>query len=138
MKKEIPIFIIAIVVVSSLTFFIGTKVSGSKNKIGNFNGGDLPNFNGGYGLQQTRKNGNLGTMVIGEVLSKDDNGVTIKLQNGGSKIVFISSTTTVSKSVSGNKDDITIGNTISVTGKTNTDGSTSATSIDIREKIKTE
>lgn len=143
MKKDLPIFIIVLVIISSATFFIGTKVSGPKDLRSGFIGGDVPSFdrgsmmsgNAGYGLQN-RKTGSLGGMISGEILSKDDSGVTIKLRNGGSKIVFISDSTIISKSVVGTKDDVIVGNDISVVGKTNTDGSIGATTIDIREQLK--
>lgn len=139
MKKEIPIFIISLVVVSGVSLFIGTKISNSKSAP-NFRSGMPSGFgNNQYGLQQGSgivSNRLMGqNMVNGDILSKDDSGITIKLRDGGSKIIFVSNTTTVYKSVEGTKDDLIVGESVVVNGKTNTDGSISATSIDLRTKM---
>jgi hypothetical protein len=68
----------------------------------------------------------------GEVISKDDKSVTIKLRDGGSKIVFISADTEVSKFTSGAIVDLEVGKTIMVNGKTNEDGSITAQTIQVR------
>jgi hypothetical protein len=74
-----------------------------------------------------------GGMIAGTVLSKDATTITITLPDGGSKIIFVSTSTPVTKSVSGVSSDITTGENIVVTGTTNTDGSVSAQSIQIRK-----
>ena len=74
-----------------------------------------------------------GGMIVGTVLSKDATTITITLPDGGSKIVFVSTSTPITKSVSGVSSDITTGENIVVTGTTNTDGSVSAQSIQIRK-----
>jgi len=72
------------------------------------------------------------SFVGGEILSKDDKSVTIKLPSGGSKIVFISGSTQVMKSATGSINDLSVGQQVSANGTSNTDGSISATTVSIR------
>jgi hypothetical protein len=70
--------------------------------------------------------------VGGEILSKDDSSITIKLQDGGSKIVFVSDSTQVMKSATGSLADLSVGQQVSANGTSNTDGSISATTVSVR------
>ncbi len=73
-----------------------------------------------------------GGVAMGEVIAKDDNSITVKMRDGGSKIIFYSGTTQVMKAVSGSAADVAVGQAVTAMGKTNTDGSVSAESIQIR------
>jgi hypothetical protein len=68
---------------------------------------------------------------VGEVLSVDDKSVTIKMQDGSTKIVLLSTATTYSKSNSGTKSDMTTGTTIAVFGTENSDGSLTAQNVQL-------
>ena len=84
----------------------------------------------GTSTGQGKQMGNNGTS--GEIIGKDDKSLTLKLRDGGSKIVFYSDSTTVSKMATGSVADLQTGNTIMVSGETNSDGSVSAKTIDLR------
>jgi hypothetical protein len=72
-----------------------------------------------------------GGFAVGEVIAKDKNSVTIKLNNGGSKIVFYSDATEVGKFTKGTMDDLQVGESVTVSGDANQDGSITAKLIQI-------
>ena len=85
-------------------------------------------------------NGNLGNMArvgftTGEVISKDEESITIKLQDGGSKIIFFSDSTEISKTAEGSINDIEVGKQITVTGEQNSDGSYTAKTIQLSPRL---
>lgn len=90
-------------------------------------GAGVGGFRGGRGGGQ----GGSG-FTSGEVISKDDKSVTIKLRDGGSKIVFLSGSTEVSRFVEGTLSDLEIGKNISVDGTVNSDGSVTAQTVQLR------
>jgi hypothetical protein len=93
-------------------------------------------FGGGAGGAAGRTGGTGGFrgggFNAGTVAGKDAQSVTLKAADGSSKVIFFSSSTTVDKSVVGTPSDLQTGDIITVQGTTNSDGSITATSIQIR------
>jgi len=131
MKKIIPIIIILIIAMGGGAFYGGMKYAQSKTQ---------QRFTQRFGQPGSATGtfgGNLGNrtgagFATGEIISKDEKNVTIKLRDGGSKIIFYSDTTEVGKFVSGTPNDLEIGKTVIVNGKANQDGSITADSIQLR------
>jgi hypothetical protein len=73
-----------------------------------------------------------GGVVMGTVLSLDPQGITVSIAGGGSKIIFVATSTSYTTTSAGSPSDINTGDTVVVTGSTNTDGSVTARSIDVR------
>lgn len=143
------------VVVGGGAFFGGMKYTEARGLrgVGNFSGlagQDLQNlsleeraqriqqFGGNAGAFAGRTGTTGGTrraggFTGGEILSKDDKSVTVKLQDGGSKIIFFSNSTTVAKAVAGSAADLLVGKQVTVTGTPNSDGSITAQAIQLRQ-----
>ena len=137
-----------VVVVGGGSFYGGMKYAESKSTRGQFSRADLQNLSPEERQQRIQQFGSLGMgsrnggsgnraaggFTSGEILSKDDKSITIKLRDGGSRIIFYSISTEVVKLVSGTASDFEIGKSVVVNGSANQDGSITAQSIQIRPK----
>lgn len=120
--------------------------------VGFFGGFEYRNYqirknltNGGENFQRFvgNRNGTMGGQgnvmmrggVFGTIFSIDSNGITVKLNDGSSKIVLFSSSTTFANTVSATKNDLKTGDTIAVFGASNSDGSVTATSVQINPEF---
>lgn len=129
MKKIFIIAVVGAVIIAGGAFYGGMQYSKSQTKSG-FNQrmqGFQPN---------DRTDGKINSMTIGEILLKDEKSITVKLQDGGSKIILFSDATNIGKYVNGNKDDLIVGESVTVNGTTNSDGSITAQSIQIRPTVQ--
>ncbi|MEI6352790.1 MAG: DUF5666 domain-containing protein [Candidatus Nomurabacteria bacterium] len=122
--QTISLIVIVLIIVS---FFLGrwsvntNNVPGQNNFAGN-----------GTGMMRGQgKGGNFGGNLRGVVDSLDKNTIVIKNQDGSSKIVLLSASTTVSKSVMTDISSLASGDNVMIRGKSNTDGSVSADSIQV-------
>jgi hypothetical protein len=133
---------IAAVVAGGGGFFGGMKYDASQtsNK-----GGQFQNFanmtaeqrqtfqqRGGVNGAALTRRAQGGNMIGGEILSKDDKSITVKDAAGGSKIIFLSPSTTISKMTDGTTGDLAVGKNVTVNGTANSDGSIAAQSIQLR------
>ena len=152
-KNNIIGMIAVIIVVAGGSFYGGMQYGANKSpqsqlaQGGGKNGGNFgAGMNGGQrgagqgggqagqggGQRGSGAAGNMGDFISGQVIAKDDTSVTIKGRDGSSKIVFLSSTTSIDKSVSGGAADLAVGQQVNANGKTNADGSLAAQNIQIR------
>lgn len=134
--KNYLIIGIIVIVVGAGAFFGGYKFgqgqSASKTNLPGqrqFGQGQMGQGNRAGGINGARPGGG---MVNGVVISKDDKSITVKSNDGGSKLVFISDSTSVGKFVTGVKTDLEAGKSVLINGSSNPDGSITAQSIQIR------
>jgi hypothetical protein len=115
-------------------FYGGVSYGKSKNSIALRSNGqnNFGQMMGGTGRVVNRNIMGFSGLISGEILSMDKESITLKQRDGGSKIVFYTNKTSVTKTVDGTMADLVVGKQISVVGKSNTDGSVSAESLQIR------
>ncbi|MFH1207337.1 MAG: hypothetical protein V1668_01895 [Patescibacteria group bacterium] len=145
MKKTFVVIIAVVLLAGTGGFFAGMQYDKSKNTNADLSASALANMTQeqrqtffqerqqtGAGTGQRGSIRASGNFAAGEIIAKDDKSITIKLQDGGSKIVFLSDTTPVTKSAEGALTDLTIGQQVTASGTTNQDGSITAQNIQIR------
>jgi hypothetical protein len=137
MKKNLIVTVLLILVVAAGSFFGGMKygvakktANGAAQRFGQMAGTGQRAFGDAGGFRANGAN-----LVNGEVLSKDDKSVTVKLNDGGSKIVFFSDATKFMKTATDTIDNLKVGDNIMANGTANADGSISAESIQLRPNL---
>ncbi len=73
-----------------------------------------------------------GGFLSGTVAAKDSGSITLNTRDGSSHVILITPATSVSKSVTGALADVSVGSTVIVSGSINSDGSVSASTIQLR------
>lgn len=76
-----------------------------------------------------------GGAVTGSILSIDTNSMTVKLADGSTKIVILGGSTTYSNTAAATQSDLTTGSNVMVLGTTNSDGSVTATNVQINPQL---
>jgi len=149
--KKIISFIVVIVIVGGASFYVGTVYKNSSksnasqtfgtNMMGGQNftnlsseertkmmqerGGGVRGVRGaGMGVSATS------TFISGEIISKDEESITVKLTDGGSAIVYVaSSTVNITKPTKISLADLQSGDTVIVGASKNTEGTYTAESV---------
>jgi hypothetical protein len=123
-----------IIAASGLSFYGGIKYNQTQSAAER-NASRAQLGGGGNGTRGFRGGTAGAGFISGEVIAKDDASITIKLREGGSKIIFLSGGTEVTKSSQGNVQDIGIGAQVSANGTANSDGSMTAQTVQIRPNL---
>ncbi len=132
MKQSLIITaIIVAAVAGSAGFFGGTKYQQKKASA-------TLGRNAGVQGQRTFAGGNRNGFrpVAGEIMSVDGGSITVKLQDGSSKIVVLSDKTQINKAESATRDDLKTGETVAVFGQENSDGSVTAQNIQLNPQTR--
>ncbi len=137
-NNNILIIVVVAILVGAAGFFGGMKYQQSKQPVFN------RQFGGGQGGRNGQGQGTAGLPagrqgfrpVSGEIISADDKSVTVKLQDGSSKIVLFSSKMTINKAAEGAIADLKVGERVSVFGTDNTDGSVTAQNIQLGQMFR--
>jgi hypothetical protein len=131
MKNSIIIAILVAIIVGGGAFFGGMKYQQSKQRSFFRQGNALQGARAGLGGNK------MGFRPVnGEIISSDDKSITVKLQDGSSKIVLISDKTEINKAAEATKDDLKTGEKVAVFGQENSDGSVTAQNIQINSVFR--
>jgi type V secretory pathway adhesin AidA len=132
MKKNIIIKgIFLIIFIGGICFYGGMKYSEQNKKTP-----DFKNLQNTEGFSKTRPaEDSRGGIINGEIIDQDETKIIIKSADQGSKIIFLSEKTIISKTVEANLNDLQIGKKIMISGKTNEDGSITAESIQLASDL---
>jgi len=126
-KNAVIYIIIAIIVAGVIGYYVGSATSkgaATANRAG---------YAAGAGRGAGTRGGATGTGVVtGQIISSDSNSITVQTQNGSTKIVLLSGSTQITKSSKGADSDLTTGQQVMVVGTANSDGSETATNVQIR------
>ncbi len=123
--KNLWAYIGGAVVIAAIAFWSGTQYAQTNVQTGG---------RGTFSGARTGRQGGFmnGGFVGGEVVSVDDKSITLKMQDGGTRFVFFSPSTKISKSVDGTIADVVAGKQVTVSGTPNSDGSVTAQTIQLR------
>ncbi len=125
-KNLIIIGVVALLIGGGAGFFAGTKYQQSKTV------SQRSTANGNPGGRMMGRFGNANGMAVrGQIISADKGSITVKMQDGSTKIVILGSSTMVGKTSTGSVSDLTNGSTVIVFGATNSDGSITAQNIQV-------
>jgi hypothetical protein len=124
---------IVVIVVAIAAFFGGMKYAQSQTTSASANQSGLA----GLGGQGRTRGGNFGgaNATSGQILSMDDKSITVQIRAGGSKIIFYSPSSKITKSVDGTASDLKVGANIMANGTANSDGSLTAQTIQLRPDV---
>jgi hypothetical protein len=133
-KNNLIVLTIVLVVIAGAGGFAG-GIKYQQSKLRTFTGG-MMNGGGAVRMGQNGQGRMMGNRtgfrpVAGEILSIDDTSITVKMPDGGSKIVILSEKTTINKAATALKSDLKVGSQVAVFGQDNSDGSVTAQSIQL-------
>ena len=152
MKRWLLAVVIVVIIAVGVGAFFGGKASGGgtpsptaalkvltnltaaqRQSLLGSGGGLAGVFGGGFGDRGAGATGAAGAggFTTGSIVSSDSNSLTVKLSSGGSKIVLYSPSTVIAVSKTGSASDLTTGQDVTVTGTANSDGSITATRIQV-------
>lgn len=132
MKNNLVITIVAAIVVGALSFYGGTIYQKSQPAVrGTQAGAQAAN-----GRQARNGGANGSRPVNGEIVSVGEKSISVKLQDGSSKIVLLTDKTSINKAADATVSDIKSGERVAAFGTDNSDGSITATNIQLNPTFR--
>ncbi len=131
MNKSIVITVIVALLTAGAGFFGGVKYQQNKRPV------SFGQFGTASGLRN-RTGGNPNTFrpVNGEIIGSDTDSITVKMPDGSSKIVIFGDNTVINKAGTATSADLKVGEKVAVFGQTNSDGSVTASNIQLNPIIR--
>ena len=123
MNKKIILAVLVAVVLGGAGFYSGMVYAKGQGR-------------GGAGTRTAgtmfQMRGGADGFTSGQIINKDTSSITIKMQDGSTKIVLVGTSTQISKTSVGAMSDLSSGTDVVVTGSTNSDGSITAQNVQTR------
>lgn len=134
MKNNTLLIIVLVIVFAAAGFFAGMQYQ--KGQSGNFANQQMGNNPQG-GFRRGGQGGQNGAFrpTVGQIVNSDATSITVKMQDGSTKIVLISAKTQFSKTDKTTKDELQNGTEVGVFGTNNPDGSVTAQTIQINPQF---
>ena len=122
MNKLIIVSIVLIIISAGVGFFAGTKFRRNNNS----------------NLYQLRRFGNSSNErpVRGQIISADKGSITIKLQDGSTKIIIIPSSANILQTEKASVSALKVDETVVVLGTENSDGSVTAQDVQLNPRLR--
>lgn len=122
-NKNIIISCLFVVAVGVGSFFGGVKYQ-QKKLTSDRRPGEFPEMRqkGEGGMLRPESNPAGEDVIMGEIINLDGELLSISLPNGGSKLMIVSSNTSISKTVAGTLSDLVPGEYITTFGEANAEG----------------
>ncbi len=148
MNKNMIITAVVVVVVGAGGFVGGMKyqesrlpatgafrrtINGTSNQ-GQFQG-MRQNVQGGPTGQGMNKAFGSTRPIMGEIIAQDDKSITVKLQDGSTRIVFLADSTTINKADQASKSDLKVGEKVNVFGTQSPEGTYTAQNIQLNPVV---
>lgn len=131
-NQIVPIAILVIAVAAG-AFFGGMKFDQYQRTTGRGNRQFTGGLNGG---QPMGRNGLGGRPITGDIIKKDDTSITVKTQDGSSRIIMVSGQTIYNKTSEAAFTDLALGEKVGVFGTENSDKSITAQNIQLNPQFR--
>ena len=129
-KNQIVGAVVILIIVGGGAFYAGMTYAKGQTPT---RGAGFAAGAGGFAGRGGARGGAAGGFTAGQIVSSSNGSISIQQQNGSSsEIVLITPSTMILKQAAGTAADLTTGTNVTVTGTANSDGSLTATSIQIR------
>jgi flagellar basal body-associated protein FliL len=129
-KNTMMIIAVVLIIVAAAGGFFGGMMY-QKNQVSSFGTTGRGNYAGRFGQTgQTGQNSSF-RPVRGQVLSMTSDSLTVKMSDGSTKIVVLSSSTAFMQATKAALSDVKTGDTVNVVGTQNSDGSVTAQNIQL-------
>ena len=136
--KYIAGLVVAALVIGGGSFYGGMQYSASQATAARLSASAAAGAAGGAGRGGARTRGfgggaAGGGVLNGSIVSNDGQSLTVQSSDGGSRVVFYATSTRIAKTTDGSSSDLVDGVGVVVMGTTNSDGSVTASMIQLRQ-----
>ena len=128
-KNTMMVLAIVLIVLAGVGGFVGGMQYQKTNSSSNFAGGANGTFRQRFGMMG--QNGQNFRPERGQVISFSNGTMTLKLSDGSTKLIVLPSNTNYLKTDTASQSDIKTGDTVTVLGTQNSDGSVTAQDVQL-------